>query len=86
MQFRLDDPVHLHRSGTVDTQLEFNPTAPTKTRYRTQYGVISLTVTTRQLDKEINLNRPAGSLSVDYTLMAGDQLVGNYRLQLQFAS
>lgn len=84
VQFRLDDQVHLHRNGELTTLLDFDLEAPTYTRYRTQYGVIRLEVSTTQLKKEVDPTVPAGRLRVNYTLATGGQVVGSYQLQLQF--
>lgn len=84
VQFRLDDQVHLHRAGDVQTQLNFDPMAPTDTRYRTDYGIIRLMVKTARLDKKIDPAIPAGRMIVEYTLSNKEQIVGTYYLQLQF--
>lgn len=84
VQFRLDDHVHLHRNGELETQLDFDSDRPTITRYRTKYGVIRLEVATSRLEKKVDPLIPAGHLDVDYTLSTGGQVVGNYQLQLQF--
>ncbi|MGM9891561.1 DUF1934 domain-containing protein [Limosilactobacillus sp.] len=86
VQFRLDNQVHLHRAGVVETQLDFDLTTPTSTRYRTEYGIIRLTVTTERLVKKVDPLAPAGELIVEYTLATEGQLVGTYRLQLQFSA
>lgn len=84
VQFRLDDHIHLHRSGELTTLLNFDLNKPLPTRYRTQYGVISLEVRTSRLEKELTPAIPAGQLAVDYSLAAAGQVVGSYRLRLQF--
>lgn len=84
VQFRLDNQVHLHREGAMRTQLEFDQEKETVTRYRTEYGVIRLGVVTKRLEKDLDLDVPAGHLNVDYVLKTGGQEVGNYQLQLQF--
>lgn len=86
VQFRLDDQVHLHRSGELTTLLNFDLNAPTFTRYRTQYGVIRLTVNTTQLEKTVDPAKATGKLKVNYTLATGGQVVGSYQLQLQFTA
>lgn len=84
VQFRLDDQVHLHRAGDVQTRLNFDSMAPTDTRYRTDYGIIRLMVKTARLDKKIDPAIPAGRMIVEYTLSNKEQIVGTYYLQLQF--
>lgn len=76
--------MHLHRSGELTTLLNFDSAAPTATRYRTQYGIISLEVQTSRLEKEIDPTIPAGQLKVDYSLVTAGQTVGSYQLRLQF--
>lgn len=84
VQFRLDDQVHLHRSGEVTTLLNFDLAKAMPTRYQTQYGVINLEVETSRLEKKVTPATPAGQLAVDYALVAAGQTVGSYQLRLQF--
>ncbi|WP_338146924.1 DUF1934 domain-containing protein [Limosilactobacillus agrestimuris] len=86
VQFRLDtDQLHLRRSGVRETDFEFQLAEPTKTRYRTEYGIIGMMVTTNRLEVEFDPQNVNGSIDLEYQLTANDQLIGTYQVQLQFA-
>lgn len=87
VQFRLaTDLVHLRRSGVRETDFEFQRDRATKTRYRTEYGIIAMTVTTNRLNVEFDPEDVNGSLGLEYQLTANGQLIGTYQVQLQFAA
>lgn len=87
VQFRLDgEKVHLHRHGPHETRLEFLAGQTTKTRYRTDYGVINLEVETTALAKEIDVAGQQGQLSVAYHLKNNGAVLGSYRIELQFTA
>lgn len=87
VQFRLDEgAVRLHRQGATETRLKFDLSQPTVTHYRTEYGMIQLRVLTSELTTSLDPLIPAGRLAVAYELHAGGQLIGSYRLQLQFSA
>lgn len=81
-----DDSVHLTRQGARETNLLFKRAGTTVSHYRTEYGVIRLDVITQKLDNALDLDQQTGSLQIHYQLKNGDQLLGSYRLQLQFES
>jgi uncharacterized beta-barrel protein YwiB (DUF1934 family) len=87
VQFRLDEEeVHLHRQGATETRLVFDRERPTISRYQTEYGALTLRVVTSQLERQVDPLAPAGRLVAAYQLRAGDQLIGSYRLELQFTA
>lgn len=87
VQFRLDEgAIHLHRQGATETRLKFDLSQPTITHYRTEYGMIQLQVLTSELTTNLDPLIPAGRLTVAYELHAGEQLIGSYRLELQFSA
>lgn len=86
VQFRLDeDRVQLDRRGPRQTRLVFEAGSETTTRYQTEYGIIHLGVETRQLIKKVDFTNHAGSLQAAYRLKNQGQVLGTYRIQLQFA-
>ena len=78
--------IHLTRKGPRETNLLFKDGAATLTRYQTEYGMIPLQVETSLLDNQLDLAKQAGGLRVHYRLKNNEQLLGSYRLQLQFES
>ncbi len=85
VQFRLDGKgVQLDRRGPKETRLQFQEDQETITRYQTEYGVIHLAVTTFELTKEINFEERWGRLTTKYQLKNAGQVLGTYRIQLQF--
>lgn len=87
VRFRLDDgEVALHRQGATETWLNFDMTAPTITRYQTEYGMMQFQVVTTELESSLDSTVPAGELKVSYQLKAGEQIIGTYQLELQFAA
>lgn len=87
VQFRLsDNAVHLRRSGVRETNFEFQLEQPTKTRYRTEYGIIGMMVTTNRLNVEFDPEDVNGTIDLEYQLTANEQLIGTYQVQLQFAA
>lgn len=86
VQFRFGtDYLHLRRSGIRETNFELQLSAPTKTRYRTEYGVIGMMVTTNRLEVDFDPQDANGSIDLEYQLTANGQLLGTYQVQLQFA-
>ncbi|WP_308184718.1 DUF1934 domain-containing protein [Limosilactobacillus fastidiosus] len=87
VQFRLGtEQLHLRRSGVHETNFKFQLVEPTKTHYRTEYGIIGMMVTTNRLEVEFDPKNVNGSIDLEYQLTANDQLIGTYQVQLQFAA
>ena len=77
--------VRLHRTGDgQQTQLVFTPGKQVPAFYQTPAGQMHLTTVTTQLDKTINLDKAQGEVTIDYQLIAHEQVVGDYALRLQF--
>lgn len=77
--------VRLHRTGDgQQTQLVFTPGKKVPAFYQTPAGQMHLTTVTTQLDKTINPDKAQGEVTIDYQLIAHEQVVGDYALQLQF--
>lgn len=87
VQFRLgSDELHLRRSGPRETNFVFQLAQSTKSRYRTEYGIIDLQVTTNRMAVEFDSEDANGSIDLEYQLTANEQLIGTYQVQLQFAA
>lgn len=85
VQFRLDgDAVQLSRRGPRETRLVFRKDVETTTRYQTEYGIIHLGVDTQELVKEVDFTGQQGQISVRYQLKNNGQVLGTYRIELQF--
>ncbi|MBD5805621.1 DUF1934 domain-containing protein [Lactobacillus sp. 0.1XD8-4] len=80
-----DELVRLRRRGSVETNLFLDPHQATIMRYRTQYGILNLDVVTESLEKKVDVQKPAGQVSVKYQLKQAGQIIGSYQLELQFA-
>lgn len=85
VQFRLDDAeVQMRRRGPYQTRLTFQKGAETTTRYQTEYGIIHLGVETQTLVKKVDFDAHQGQLKVTYQLKNNQQVLGTYRIELQF--
>lgn len=87
VKLKLDsDSIHLTRQGPRETNLLFKADETTVSHYQTEYGIIRLEVITQHLQNGLDLDQRTGDLKIHYQLKNGDQLLGSYRLQLQFES
>ncbi|HJA23719.1 MAG TPA: DUF1934 domain-containing protein [Candidatus Limosilactobacillus intestinavium] len=85
IKFRLDgDAVQLDRHGARETRLVFQTDQETTTRYQTEYGPIHLVVHTKELVKEVDFANCHGMVKATYLLKNNGQVLGSYRIQLQF--
>lgn len=85
VQFRLDgEAMQLDRRGERATRLVFQEDGETTTRYQTEYGIIHLEVETKRLVKEVAFDEQSGSIETEYRLKNNGQVLGTYRIQLQF--
>lgn len=81
-----DELIRLRRRGNVETNLFLDPHQETIMRYRTEYGMINIDVLTESLEKDVDIDAPAGHASVKYQLKQAGQLIGSYQLELQFTA
>lgn len=85
VQFRLDgDDIQLRRQGPRETRLVFREDMETTTRYQTEYGIIHLGVDTQELTKEVDFAGQQGRIMTNYRLKNNGQVLGTYRIELQF--
>lgn len=80
------DQVRLTRKGPRQTKLLFVENGETISKYQTEYGMIPLHVVCDQLMQEINQEENRGQLEVHYRLKNNGQVLGTYRIKLQFES
>ena len=79
------DSVRLHRTGDgQQTQLVFVLEQQVPAFYQTPAGQMHLATYTTQLQTAIDPEKAQGEITIDYQLIANDQIVGEYALRLQF--
>jgi len=85
VQFRFDqEQVILSRQVQLKSMMVFDQQQATITKYPTAYGLIDLTIQTQDLKVDINWPQAQGSVLIKYQLLNQGQLLGNYRIKLQF--
>ena len=85
VRIRLDEgQVSVTRDGARRTRLLFDPQAPTISHYRTEYGLLHLTVKTERLLSLHDLAAGKGHLVIKYQLHNGGGQIGDYQLDLRF--
>lgn len=78
--------VLLTRSAESEMRLRFANGKRIEARYRTPYGIFPIETVTPMLDVRIQNGPLAGRINIDYQLFAGEQLIGNYKIRLQFTA
>lgn len=81
-----EDDVVLTRGGDNDLRLHFLEGKAVTTNYRTPYGMMSVEVATSAVSARISEDLSTGRIAVDYQLLAGEQLIGDYQIRLQFTA
>lgn len=79
-----DKTITLTRNATQRLRLIFNQNEIVDNLYRTEYGPIQLQTMTKRLDYQLADDFSNGEVSVDYNLLSGEQIFGEYKLRLQF--
>ena len=82
--FKVDEKgIWLTRNGSqMKLRLYFDEAKHYETNYQTPFGAINLTCQTQKvLFEEENAK---GQLAVDYQLFSGEELLGEYKIRLQF--
>jgi uncharacterized beta-barrel protein YwiB (DUF1934 family) len=80
------DQVRLVRKGPRQTKLLFVENGETISKYQTEYGMIPLHVVCDRLIQAIDQEENRGQLEVHYRLKNNGQVLGTYRIKLQFES
>ncbi|HAT54152.1 MAG TPA: DUF1934 domain-containing protein [Lactobacillus sp.] len=78
--------VTLTRSGENGLKLHFLTGKAVTTQYRTPYGTMAVEVATSGLSVRLSDDLSAGRIAVDYQLLAGEQLIGDYQIRLHFTA
>ncbi|MTV82954.1 DUF1934 domain-containing protein [Secundilactobacillus folii] len=84
MKFLPNGDVALTRSGENHLRMHFSAGKRIRATYRTPYGLIPIETVTPQLRVGFHERPFGGSAAIDYLLYAGEQLLGNYEIRLQF--
>lgn len=86
MKFTPDGAVHLTRNGEAELRLHFISGKRVTARYRTPYGIMPIETVTPFLEADFQERPFSGNVKIDYLLYAGEELVGNYKIRLQFTA
>ena len=82
-----EDDVYLSRkSGQMRLKLHFNENGKFETSYLTPYGAVELRCETDCCKFEYDRKVQRGALTIDYRLFTGDEILGEYKIRLQFAA
>ena len=78
--------VVLTRSAENRLRLHFSNGKRVRTHYQTPMGMLPVETVTPMLRVRLRERPFSGEVNVDYDLYAGEQLLGNYKLRLQFTA
>ncbi|KRL54996.1 hypothetical protein FD35_GL002448 [Furfurilactobacillus rossiae DSM 15814] len=81
-----EDDVVLTRSGENGLKFHFLTGKAVTTQYRTPYGIMAVEVATTDLSVRLSDDLSAGRIAIDYQLLAGEQLIGDYQIRLHFTA
>lgn len=84
IKFMGDGDVSLTRRGENRVRLHFSAGKRVSAQYRTPYGIIPIETVTPQLKVGFTQRPFGGNAAIDYQLYAGQELLGNYEIRLQF--
>ncbi|MFD1420474.1 DUF1934 domain-containing protein [Lactiplantibacillus songbeiensis] len=78
--------VVLTRSAENRLRLHFSNGKRVQARYRTPMGILPVDTVTPLLQVRLRERPFSGEVNINYDLYAGEQLIGNYKLRLQFTA
>ncbi|MFB9770692.1 DUF1934 domain-containing protein [Lactiplantibacillus modestisalitolerans] len=78
--------VVLTRSAENRLRLHFSNGKRVRAHYQTPMGILPVETVTPMLQVRLRERPFSGAVNVDYDLYAGEQLLGNYKLRLQFTA
>ncbi|WP_047998833.1 DUF1934 domain-containing protein [Lactiplantibacillus herbarum] len=78
--------VVLTRNAENRLRLHFSNGKRIRAHYQTPMGLLPVETVTPMLQVRLRERPFAGEVNVDYDLYAGEQLLGNYQLRLQFTA
>lgn len=73
--------VVLEREGTTATKMCFNKNEPSISMYQTPYGMLEISIKTKNL--EVEMNEDGGELKIDYSLAVAGQIPLETKLALK---
>lgn len=82
----MDKEVILIRHTQKPTRFVFNNQEETKIHYYTMAGMTELTVHTKRITLTHTDYPTSGNVMIDYQLWMGEQLIGDYAIQLHFTT
>lgn len=86
MKFTPEGEVHLTRNAEAELRLHFISGKRVTARYKTPYGIMPIETVTPYLETSFQERPFSGNVKIDYLLYAGEELVGNYKIRLQFTA
>ncbi|AVL00546.1 DUF1934 domain-containing protein [Pediococcus inopinatus] len=86
MKIDEDGDVLLTRAGENKLRLRFSDGKRIQARYRTPYGILPVDTVTPFLEIRMRDRPISGTVKVDYQLFAGESLLGDYKIRLQFTA
>lgn len=87
MRVSQENEVQLSRSNDdLRLRMVFLDDKEVQNAYRTPYGVIPLTTNTSRLDVIVDDEEVKGEFKIDYMLSSGENMVGEYKIRLQFSA
>ncbi|UQS87064.1 DUF1934 domain-containing protein [Nicoliella spurrieriana] len=86
--FKLDDngEVRLTRAAANRLQVRFAEGRKFTDRYHTPYGLMNMEAETTKLAYQYQDKPARGNLRVEYRLFSGANLLGDYKIRLQFSA
>lgn len=81
-----DGGVQIMRGKDLRTRLQFVYQEAVASAYATPYGAVEVTTLTNALHFSLKDQPVSGSLNLAYDLFSGEQLMGHYRLALEFTA
>lgn len=79
-----DGVVQLIRSGEVRMKLMFEYQKKLETSYNTPYGMMTIATYTKDSDIRLKDNPFSGHVKIEYDLYGGEEILGNYQLNVNF--
>lgn len=79
-----DGTAQLRRHASSDLRLVFNPNELVTTKYVTPAGLMDITTRTKMVNFSYQDAPLLGTAQIDYELITGEEVVGQYKIRLQF--
>lgn len=84
MKLANDGTAQLRRHASSDLRLVFNPNELASTKYATPAGLMDITTRTKMVNFTYQEAPLTGGVQIDYELITGKEVVGQYKIRLQF--